>query len=532
MTALPRHRFQNPAWWTTLLVAVLLVPATTQAAACRSAKRGLKSSMAIARYLRDLADSSFGYAAVTTLGATACEGKPVTAILITENASWERPSGKPAVVLTGAIHGNEWATPEVCIGIAEYLLDHKDDDTPARDDKGVVINAEALAPPAGRGEGTAGIVPRITSIKELLQRLEVIIIPVLNPEGYDYSQTPEGRMSYYGAGWRPNRCEQQKRTPQEICYQADGRPFATPPADAEHCFLADFDDTAEGGELEEEEVIVCETVDHQGIRLFAPELDAASAEMFDAIYSSRDPRRVFCASGRRHVWQAQWSAEDKEIIPMARAVEEGYLQEAYGVDLNRNFRYQWDMGPEQKAQFIRTRTPSSRVYRGPTQISEQEPRIMERLIRERRVVALIDYHSGTTQVLYPYAYSTEARPDRKILGGPNGMSDYEVFRFVAGKIAALLNRHDRGEPGIGNYTAAQNYNGSSVASGVARDCYYATEGLAALNIEVHDGRYTYNEAEFLKLVPEICKTNVPGAVWFLFWAAELDGPAAGGPAAQ
>jgi hypothetical protein len=58
---------------------------------------------------------------------------------------------------------------------------------------------------------------------------------------------------------------------------------------------------------------------------------------------------------------------------------------------------------------------------------------------------------------------------------------------------------------------------------VARDCYYQTEGIAAINIEVHDKRYTYEEAEFQKVVPEICKTNVPGAIWFLFWAAELEG---------
>jgi hypothetical protein len=163
------------------------------------------------------------------------------------------------------------------------------------------------------------------------------------------------------------------------------------------------------------------------------------------------------------------------------------------------------------------------MFRGISIVSEEETDYMEKLIDQRNVVALIDYHAGSTQVLYPYAYSTTVRVNKNILGGKNGKSDFEVFQFISERIATILNRHDRGDETIRNFTAAQNYQGTSVGSGVARDCYYETEGLAAINIEVHDRHYTYEEAEFSKVVPKICKTNVPGAIWFLFWAAELKG---------
>ena len=489
---------------------------------CTNAKRGLKTSAMISRYLVDLADNSSGFAAVKTLGtsdgANNGQGRSIAAILITENADWENDNGKPTVIITGAIHGNEWATPEVCLGIAEYLLENKDNEESARDDKGLLINKEAGNLSGGIVE--KNIAPGMSSIKRLLGTIQIIIIPVFNPEGYDYSQTPEGGKSYYGSGWRPNRCNQKAFASEEICYRQDGSQYDSPPTNAEHCFLADYDDTASGGDLEEETLIVCESVDKKTIQLFKPDLSVATLEMFDALYNSPDSERVVCASGNRRIWKDEWTSENEEPVDLTRAKQDGYLQDAFGVDLNRNFQYKWDVVEKQKHLFIRTRSPSSRMYRGTGIISEKETLIMEKLVAGLNVTALIDYHAGSTQVLYPFAYSTEVKVDRNILGGK---SDYQVFRQASEKIASLLNRHDRGDKSIINYTAAQNYNNTSVGSGVARDCYYETEGIAAINIEVHDRQYTYEETDFIKTVPAICKVNVPGAIWFLFWAADLPG---------
>jgi len=483
----------------------------------------------LARYLNDLAAGAAGYAVTRSIGKTSgangngTDSREIRAILITRNASWLNDHGKPTVIITGAIHGNEWATPEVCLGIAEYLLENKDNSAPAVDDMGALINQEAVETAAGVKPDTT-LMPRLTNIRDLLNRIQIIIIPVLNPDGYDFSHTAAGKKSYYGAGWRPNRRNTALWDKKEICYRRDGTPYASPPTGVEHCFLADYDasDTGDGSELSEEEVMVCESVDRKSLRLFKPSLNVSSDKMFEAVYSSASPARVVCASGQRRVWKEKWTADnDKAAVKRAAAIADGYIQDSHGVDINRNFQYQWDVVKNQENLFIRSRSPSSRVYRGKAMLSEPETRAMERLIAQKNVVALIDYHSGSTQVLYPYAYSTRKRPDRNLLQKRWGEKDYLVFRQVAGKIATLLNRHDRSDKSIVGYTAAQNYNDTNVASGVARDCYYQTEGIAALNIEVHDRRYTYEHEEFKKIVPEICKTNVPGAVWFLFWAAEL-----------
>lgn len=498
-----------------------LVVSTASATYCVNAKRGLKTSVMISRYMTDLAAMSSGFAVVQSLGTadSSVNKTPgeISAILITENADWNNDNGKPTVVITGAIHGNEWATPEVCLGIAEYLLANKDNQDPARDDKGFLINERIKSSTEQFPNGITD--PQLDNIKELLQSIQVIIIPAFNPEGYDYSQTPEGGKSYYNAGWRPNRCDLKASMPEEICYHQDGTPYETAPPNLEHCFLADYDDSASGGEIEEETLIVCESTDKQTIHLFEPDISVATAEMFDAIYDSNAPKRVVCVSPFRRIWKDEWStAKDIAQVDVTTAKREGYLRKALGVDLNRNFQYKWDVVEKQKHLFIRTRSPSSRMFRGTGIVSEKETLALEKLVDGKNVVALVDYHSGSTQVLYPYAYSTEVRVDRNILGGK---SDYQEFKRVSEEIANILNRHDRGDNSIVNFTAAQNYNESSVGSGVSRDCYYRIEGIAAINIEVHDRRYTYEEAEFMKIVPEICRTNVPGAVWFLFWAADL-----------
>ncbi|MFW8600400.1 M14 family zinc carboxypeptidase [Desulfobacterota bacterium M19] len=496
---------------------------------CSSAAKGCKTSLMINRYLNDLAANADGYAVTRSIGRTSgangngSDSREIRAILITENASWLNDHGKPTVIITGAIHGNEWATPEVCLGIAEYLLENKDNSAPATDDMGALINQEAPQAAAGIKPDTP-IVPRITNVRNLLKTIQIIIIPVLNPDGYDFSHTAAGKKSYYGAGWRPNRRNTALTDKKEICYRRDGTPYAAPPAGIEHCFLADYDasDAGDGSDLSEEEVMVCESVDQKTLRLFDSSLNVSSDKMFEAIYSSTNPARVVCASGQKRVWKEKWTADnDNAAVKRTTAVADGYIQNSHGVDINRNFQYQWDVVKNQENLFIRSRSPSSRVYRGRAMASEQETRAMERLIAQKNVVALIDYHSGSTQVLYPYAYSTRQLPDRNLLQSRWGEKDYQVFRQIADKIAALLNRHDRSDKSIVGYTAAQNYNDTNVASGVARDCYYQTEGIAALNIEVHDRRYTYEHEEFKKIVPEICKTNVPGAIWFLFWAAEL-----------
>ena len=173
-------------------------------------------------------------------------------------------------------------------------------------------------------------------------------------------------------------------------YKQDGTRYDTTPANVQHCFWADYDDTTEGGELEEELVVVCESTDRTTIRLYEPSLAVVSGEMVDAIYDETGQKRIFCGSGQRRVWKAGLTSDNTSTTPISEEISDSYLQKAYGTDLNRNFQFKWDVAQGQKHLFIRSRSPSSRIYRGTNLVSEKEISSMEDLIDSKNVVTLID----------------------------------------------------------------------------------------------------------------------------------------------
>ncbi len=88
-----------------------------------------------------------------TLPSRTVLGNPVTGVEITHDAG--AADGKPAFLLTGAHHANEWPTVDVSVEFATELAE-KD----------------------GRD-------PRVTA---LLDKVRVIVVPVVNPDGYDISR--------------------------------------------------------------------------------------------------------------------------------------------------------------------------------------------------------------------------------------------------------------------------------------------------------------------------------------------------------
>jgi carboxypeptidase T len=73
----------------------------------------------------------------------------------------------------------------------------------------------------------------------------------------------------------------------------------------------------------------------------------------------------------------------------------------FGVDLNRNWGYQWD------SRAGGSRNPQSITYRGPEPFSEPEIRAIRDLVLDpnRRFKAFIDYHSFSQIVGWPWGYS-------------------------------------------------------------------------------------------------------------------------------
>jgi len=72
---------------------------------------------------------------------------------------------------------------------------------------------------------------------------------------------------------------------------------------------------------------------------------------------------------------------------------------SYGVDLNRNWGYQWGYDDEGSSPY-----GSDETYRGTAPFSEPETESMRQFINSRNFVASLNYHSYGGYLLYPYGY--------------------------------------------------------------------------------------------------------------------------------
>ncbi|MFM9997195.1 MAG: M14 family metallopeptidase [Phycisphaerales bacterium] len=122
-------------------------------------------------HFQDLANANPGLATLTTIG-TSVEGRPLVALRITGPGS---TAERPAILYTATQHAREWAVPMTVAYIAEHLItDYATDPL----------------------------------VKGLVDNIEFIIIPVVNPDGYEFTwQSAQNRM------WRKNRRPAPPATP-------------------------------------------------------------------------------------------------------------------------------------------------------------------------------------------------------------------------------------------------------------------------------------------------------------------------------
>lgn len=99
------------------------------------------------------------------------EGRHLWAACITEDADVKHPE-RPAVLFTGGQHANEHLSVEMCLHITRKLL------------AGYKTDAE---------------------LKDLMDRLVVFIVPIVNPDGSEYDFKLSGTWSGKPGTWRKNR---------------------------------------------------------------------------------------------------------------------------------------------------------------------------------------------------------------------------------------------------------------------------------------------------------------------------------------
>jgi hypothetical protein len=125
-----------------------------------------------------------------------------------------------------------------------------------------------------------------------------------------------------------------------------------------------------------------------------------------------------------------------------------------GVDLNRNYDFNWSTGGDPN--------PESWVYRGPEPFSESETRIIRDLCLAEKFMFSVCYHSYGQIVLYCWNWSGQTTPDHALYSA--------VAESVAHRTPAL---------GVGVYDAGQ----LDGRSGMSSNWIYGATGCMGLLIE-------------------------------------------------
>ncbi|MFQ5341803.1 MAG: M14 family metallopeptidase [Anaerolineae bacterium] len=137
------------------------------------------------------------------------------------------------------------------------------------------------------------------------------------------------------------------------------------------------------------------------------------------------------------------------------ACNQGAPPNSYGVDLSRNYDYEWGLPTGSSTE------PCNLTYRGQAPFSEPEIQAVRDLVREQRFDILVSLHSYGDLILYPWAYTWHPAPD-------------------AASLSALANRMAAGS----GYTAMPATGIGYLTSGDEIDWSYGELGIPSFTIEI------------------------------------------------
>jgi len=149
----------------------------------------------------------------------------------------------------------------------------------------------------------------------------------------------------------------------------------------------------------------------------------------------------------------------------------------YGVDLNRNYSYEWGGDGS-------SGDPSSTIYRGPSAFSEPETQALRDFILAHDFVTHDSYHSVAALVLWPWGYTSATCPDHALFTA-FGTERARDTGYVPQAAAALY-----------------------PASGVTLDWSYGDQGIYAFTTEVGGSSFWPNDSEIPGLVAENLYSNI------------------------
>ncbi len=133
------------------------------------------------------------------------------------------------------------------------------------------------------------------------------------------------------------------------------------------------------------------------------------------------------------------------------------LPNGIGVDLNRNFGYEWGQGGA-------SATPGDYNYQGPSAFSEPEDQAMRDFLTAVHPSVLVDYHSDLAAVIWPWGYQSAPAAD-----------------------AATLSAAGTRLADLAGYSFGQTYAQVGLTTGDTLDWSYGALGIVALGVELDQG---------------------------------------------
>ncbi len=169
--------------------------------------------------------------------------------------------------------------------------------------------------------------------------------------------------------------------------------------------------------------------------------------------------------------------------------------QSYGVDINRNYDYNWGPGfGGSSGNFL------SETYRGMSAASEPETQALQSFLTQLKPTLAISYHTYSQLVLYPWGYT-----------GASVAQGYTSHRAIADKYAALVEQTHGAEylAGPVNYTLY-------TTNGDFTDYAYGVHGTIAFTPEMRPnteemGGFALPEDQIQKN----CEENYAAALWML-----------------
>ncbi len=165
----------------------------------------------------------------------------------------------------------------------------------------------------------------------------------------------------------------------------------------------------------------------------------------------------------------------------------------FGVDLNRNYEYEWG-GPGSSGDTF------SNIYCGTSPFSEPETQAVRDFLQAQSPTALISYHSFGQLVMYPWGCIIDPADDKDLLHG----------------LATSMTEEIEDIYGV-SYTPQQS-SALYILSGDAMDWIYASDSIPAFSIEL---RPRGGVPGFLLPSSKIYPTfeeNLPAALFLIDWA--------------